>query len=72
MSLYPQTRLFTGKHVVRAYLHEVGTNRVVWTCQHNHRSRLHLGGKNGAFYAMRCAEAELRRRVAPSGGAQHE
>lgn len=62
MRLYVHTRVATGTMIVRAHLCEMGTNRVVWTCPHKHRSRLHNGGKNGTFYAIACGEHELRRR----------
>lgn len=61
--LYADTRLFTGRHIVRGYLKECFSHRVVWTCPHAHVSRIHRGGKNGNHYAKKCAEAELRRRL---------
>lgn len=44
-----------------AYVMDRATGRPICTCPHRHVSRLRRGGKNGEFYAMRCAEKMLRR-----------
>jgi len=59
--LFAATRQVTGdpsRHL--AYVYDRSTGRPVKTCEHVHRSRLRFGGKNGAYYAMRCAEKMLR------------
>jgi hypothetical protein len=59
---FAATRQVTGdpmRHL--AYIIDRSTGKPVCTCQHRHVSRLRHGGKNGAFYAMRCAERMLRK-----------
>jgi hypothetical protein len=61
-SLFASCRIFTGKaDCARAYIRDRQTGKVVWACNHLHRSRLRTGGKNSECYAMRCAEKALRR-----------
>ena len=61
-SLYPSFRIFTGKaNCARAYIINRTTGKVMWGCQHLHRSRIRKGGKNAAHYAIRCAEKALRK-----------
>jgi hypothetical protein len=54
-------RLLTGKYVSRGYVMDRDTGKVVWACEHEHKSRLRMGGKNSNYYAQRCAEKQLRR-----------
>lgn len=53
-------RQFTGRAWrFRAYVLDRATGKIVAACDHKHRGRLRSGGKNGEFYAMRCAERLL-------------
>jgi hypothetical protein len=66
--LFATTRQVTGDPLRHyAYVMDRMTGRPVCTCTHEHRSRLHRGGKNGAFYAQQCADKMLRRMVGSDG-----
>ena len=57
---FASTRQVTGdplRHM--AYVMDRQTGKIVCSCKHRHVSKLRFGGKNGAYYAMRCAEKML-------------
>lgn len=60
MSLVPTCRLFTGRNRFRAYVRDTETGRNVMACDHKHVSRFKTTGKNGEYYAMRCARKMLK------------
>lgn len=60
--LFAACRQVTGDPMrFYAYVIDRETGCPVYACEHRHRSRLRYGGKNGEYYAMRCAERMLRR-----------
>lgn len=62
---FPHARQVTGDPMrFLAYVMDRATGRPVCTCPHRHVSRLRQGGKNGGYYAMRCAEKMTRKWVA--------
>jgi hypothetical protein len=69
VSLAPSCRQFTAQaRRFRAYVRDTQTGKVVIACDHEHRSRLRAaGGKNGEFYAMKCARRMLRRLLSTTG-----
>lgn len=66
MSLIATCRQFTGQAWrFRAYVRDTETSKIVAACDHKHRSMWGKpGGKNGEFYAMRCARRMLKKLLA--------
>ncbi len=55
---HPVTRVLTGRpNVVRAYVLDKRTGKMVSACSHNHVAK---NGRNGAYFAELCARQQLR------------